>query len=119
MEHRRHPRYVLSVPVKLTGNNGTRSSVAAEMIDLSAGGCYFRGPLVGDFSRVTISFKEARDAPFATGRIVRRGRDPGFAVAFDSVDIEVPRLASCLAILSVGVRNEFVSGLLKPEVDLT
>jgi hypothetical protein len=80
---------------------------------VSAGGCYFRGPLVGDFSRVTISFKETRAAPFATGQIVRRGRDPGFAVAFDSIDIEVPRLASCLAILSVGIRNVFVSGFLR------
>ena len=119
MEHRRYPRYALSVPVMLTGNNGAQSPVAAEMIDLSAGGCYFRGPVLGDFNRVTISFKEARDAPFATGRIVRRGRDPGFAVAFDSIDTEVPRLASCLAILSLGVRSEFVSGFLKPEVDLT
>jgi hypothetical protein len=37
MENRRYPRYALSVPVMLTGNSGTRSSVAAEMIDLSAG----------------------------------------------------------------------------------
>ena len=119
VERRKYPRYALAVPVTLTCNNATPSAVAAQMIDLSAGGCYFRGALVSDVSRATISFKEARGAPFATGRIVRRGGDPGFAVTFDSIDTEVPRLASCLAILSLGVRSDFVSGFLKPEIALT
>ena len=119
MEHRRYPRYALSVPVTLTGNRGTPFAVAAEMIDLSTGGCYLRGALASDFSRATISFKAAGGTPFATGRIVRRGGDPGFAVAFDSIDTEVPQLASCLALLSPGVRNDFVSGFLKPEIDLS
>ena len=55
MEHRRHPRSALSVPVMLTGNTGAQSPIAAKMINLSAGGMYFRGPALGDFSRATIS----------------------------------------------------------------
>jgi PilZ domain len=118
MERRRHPRYLLSVAVTLRPSDPAESPYAAEITNLSAGGCYFRTALQGQFTRVTISFKTPGGSSFATGTVVRSHAGSGFAVAFDSVDEEVPRLTSSLAVLSVGVRNQFVSGLLGSEIAL-
>jgi PilZ domain-containing protein len=118
MERRLHTRYALSLPVTLTRGVAAPSARPAEMINLSAGGCYFQGALEGGVARATLSFK-GQGAAFASGRIVRKTGDKGFAVEFDSTDAEVSRLASCLDVLSLRARNDFIAGLLKPEVVLT
>jgi hypothetical protein len=118
MERRLHTRYALSLPVTLTRGVAAPSARSAEMTNLSAGGCYFRGELEGGVARATLSFK-GQGAAFASGRIVRKTGAAGFAVEFDSTDAEVSRLASCLDVLSLRARNDFIAGLLKPEVVLT
>jgi hypothetical protein len=118
MERRLHTRYALTLPVKLTRGVPAPSVRPAEMTNLSAGGCYFQGELEGGVGRATLWFK-GQGATFASGRIVRTTGAKGFAVAFDSTDAEVARLASCLDVLSLRARNDFIAGLLKPEVVLT
>jgi hypothetical protein len=118
MERRLYTRYVLSLPVTLTRGVAAPSTRPAEMINLSAGGCYFQGELEGGVGRATLWFK-GQGTAFASGRIVRQTGDKGFAVEFDSTDAEISRLASCLDVLSLRARNDFIAGLLKAEVVLT
>jgi hypothetical protein len=117
MERRLHTRYALSLPVTLTRGVAAPSRRPAEMINLSAGGCYFQGELEGGVGRATLWFK-GQGTAFASGRIVRQTGE-GFAVAFDSADAEIARLASCLDVLSLRARNDFIAGLLRAEVVLT
>jgi hypothetical protein len=118
MERRLYTRYALSLPVTLTRGAASPSPRRAELVNLSAGGCYFQGELEGGVGRATLWFK-GQGVAFASGRIVRETGGTGFAVEFDATDAEVSRLASCLDVLSLRARNDFIAGLLKPEVVLT
>lgn len=118
-ERRRHPRFGVDLPVTLVMASEPDATFAAQMKDLSAGGCLFEARLPReDFQHVSLSFRRGLRAPLVTGTVVRRVGDQGFAVSFDEIGADLRRLASALAAISPALRADFVGGFLDPSVEV-
>jgi hypothetical protein len=90
------------------------------MGNLCVGGCYLHGSPLAVFSAGRLFCREKNvAAPLASGLVALRGPGLGFAIIFDWIDAETPRLVSSLEVLSFHARNDFLSTVLKLEIELS
>jgi hypothetical protein len=118
-EQRQYPRIGLGLPVTLQLLG--RGSVAAELQDISRGGCFFKSNEPVPVDRrisVVLSAKGGKTCQ-ASGRVVRTVAYRGFAVLFDQDDGgAIEDFIRELTPLPLESRAALLSSVLKPEIEI-
>ena len=118
-EQRQYPRIGLGLPVTLQLLG--RGSVAAELQDISRGGCFFKSAEHVPIDRrisVVLSANGGRTCQ-ASGRVVRTVAYKGFAVLFDQDDGgAIDDFIRELTPLPLESRAALLSSVLKPEIEI-
>ena len=119
MEQRQYPRIGLGLPVTLQLLG--RGSVAAELQDISRGGCFFKSTENVPIDRrisVVLSANSGKTCQ-ASGRVIRTVAYKGFAVLFDQDDGgAVEEFIRELTPLPLESRAALLSSVLKPEIEI-
>jgi hypothetical protein len=122
-EQRQHPRLGLELPVTLLflGGQSRNGQVAAELQDISRGGCFFKSNLEMALDKrisVVLSATGGRTCQ-ASGRVVRTVAYKGFAVLFDETDTSsLDDLLRDLTPLPQESRAALLSTVLRPEIQI-
>ncbi len=118
-EQRQFPRLGLGVPVTLLFLG--RGQVAAELQDISKGGCFFKSGAPVEVDRrisVSLSANSGKTCQ-ASGRVVRTVAYKGFAVLFDRDDGgSVEEFIRDLTPLPQEGRAALLTSVLKPEIQI-
>ena len=118
-EQRQFPRIGLGLPVTLQLLG--RCSVAAELQDISRGGCFFKSTENVPIDRrisVVLSANSGKTCQ-ASGRVIRTVAYKGFAVLFDQDDGgAVEEFIRELTPLPLESRAALLSSVLKPEIEI-
>ena len=118
-EQRQYPRLGLGLPVTLVFLG--RGPVAAELQDISRGGCFFKSRELVPLDRrisVVLSASGGRTCQ-ASGRVIRTMAYRGFAVLFDQDDSStVDEFIRDLTPLPLESRAALLSSVLKPEIEI-
>ena len=118
-EQRQYPRIGLGLPVTLQLLG--RGSVAAELQDISRGGCFFKSTEPVPIDRrisVVLSANGGKTCQ-ASGRVVRTVAYRGFAVLFDQDDGgAIEDFIRELTPLPLESRAALLSSVLKPEIEI-
>ncbi len=118
-DKRQYPRIGLGLPVtlQLLGHG----SVAAELQDISRGGCFFKSAAAVPIDRrisVVLSANGGKTCQ-ASGRVVRTVAYKGFAVLFDQDDGgAIDDFIRELTPLPQESRAALLSSVLKPEIEI-
>jgi hypothetical protein len=118
-EQRQYPRLGLGLPVTLVLLG--RAPIAAELQDISRGGCFFKArESVALDRRISVALAaEGGRTCQASGRVVRTVAYTGFAVLFDEDDGgSIDEFIRDLAPLPQETRAEVLGSLLKPEIQI-
>ncbi len=133
-EQRQYPRLGLGLPVTLlflgqggagqggagAGQGGT-GEVAAELQDISRGGCFFKSNATVSVDKrisVVLSATGGKTCQ-ASGRVVRTVAYKGFAVLFDEDDMSsMDELLHDLTPLPQESRAALLSAVLRPEIQI-
>ena len=116
-EQRQYPRIGLGLPVTLQLLG--RGQVAAELQDISRGGCFFKSTAPVEVNRrisVVFSVSSGRTCK-ASGRVVRTVAYRGFAVLFDD-DGSIAEFIDDITPLSQERRAAYLRDVLKPEIQI-
>jgi hypothetical protein len=122
-EQRQHPRLGLELPVTLLflGGQSRNGQVAAELQDISRGGCFFKSNLEMALDKrisVVLSATGGKTCQ-ASGRVVRTVAYKGFAVLFDETDTSsLDELLRELTPLPQESRAALLSTVLRPEIQI-
>ena len=118
-EQRQYPRIGLGLPVTLQLLG--RGSVAAELQDISRGGCFFKFRESVALDRrisVVLSANSGKTCQ-ASGRVIRTVAYKGFAVLFDQDDGgAIEDFIRELIPLPLESRAALLSSVLKPEIEI-
>ena len=118
-DKRQYPRIGLGLPVTLQLLG--RGSVAAELQDISRGGCFFKSTASVPVDRrisVVLSANGGKTCQ-ASGRVVRTVAYKGFAVLFDQDDGGgIEDFIRELTPLPQQSRAALLSSVLKPEIEI-
>jgi hypothetical protein len=118
-DKRQYPRLGLGLPVTLQLLG--RGSVAAELQDISRGGCFFKSTESVPIDRrisVVLSANGGKTCQ-ASGRVVRTVAYKGFAVLFDQDDGgAIDDFIRELTPLPQESRAALLSSVLKPEIEI-
>jgi PilZ domain len=124
-EQRQYPRLGLGLPVTLlflgAGGHGGRGEVAAELQDISRGGCFFKSnvPITVDKRISVVLSATGGKTCQASGRVVRTVAYKGFAVLFDEDDMSsMDELLHDLLPLPQESRAALLSTVLRPEIQI-
>jgi hypothetical protein len=121
-EQRQYPRLGLGLPVTLLflGHAG-HGQAAAELQDISRGGCFFKSRAEISMDKrisVVLSAMGGKTCQ-ASGRVVRTVAYTGFAVLFDEADVSaLDDLLRDLTPLPQQSRAELLSTVLRPEIQI-
>jgi len=119
-EQRQYPRLGLGLPVTLLFLGHT-DPVAAELQDISRGGCFFKSNAAVAMDRrisVVLSANGGKTCQ-ASGRVVRTVAYKGFAVLFDDEDTSsLDELLRDLTPLPQESRAALLSAVLRPEIQI-
>jgi hypothetical protein len=119
MEQRQSPRLGLGLPVTLVFLG--KGQVAAELQDISRGGCFFKSRELVPLDRrisVLLSASGGKTCQ-ASGRVIRTVAYKGFAVLFDQDDsTTVDEFIRDLTPLPLEGRAALLSSVLKPEIQI-
>ncbi len=122
-EQRQYPRLGLGLPVTLLflGGQSRNGQVAAELQDISRGGCFFKSNLEMALDKrisVVLSATGGKTCQ-ASGRVVRTLAYKGFAVLFDEADTSaLDELLRELTPLPQESRAALLSTVLRPEIQI-
>jgi hypothetical protein len=122
-EQRQYPRLGLGLPVTLLflGGQSRNGQVAAELQDISRGGCFFKSNLEMALDKrisVVLSATGGKTCQ-ASGRVVRTVAYKGFAVLFDETDTSsLDELLRDLTPLPQESRAALLSTVLRPEIQI-
>jgi hypothetical protein len=118
-EQRQYPRIGLGLPVTLQLLG--KGNVAAELQDISRGGCFFKSSEYVPVDRrisVVLSANGGKTCQ-ASGRVVRTVAYKGFAVLFDQDDGgAIEDFIRELTPLPLESRAALLSSVLKPEIEI-
>jgi hypothetical protein len=127
-EQRQYPRLGLGLPVTLlflgsggAGGHGGTGEVAAELQDISRGGCFFKSnvPISIDKRISVVLSATGGKTCQASGRVVRTVAYKGFAVLFDEDDMSsMDELLHDLLPLPQESRAALLSTVLRPEIQI-
>jgi hypothetical protein len=124
-EQRQYPRLGLGLPVTLlflgAGGHGGTGEVAAELQDISRGGCFFKSnvPISVDKRISVVLSATGGKTCQASGRVVRTVAYKGFAVLFDEDDMSsMDELLHDLLPLPQESRAALLSTVLRPEIQI-
>jgi hypothetical protein len=127
-EQRQYPRLGLGLPVTLlflgsggAGDHGGTGEVAAELQDISRGGCFFKSnvPITVDKRISVVLSATGGKTCQASGRVVRTVAYKGFAVLFDEDDMSsMDELLHDLLPLPQESRAALLSTVLRPEIQI-
>jgi hypothetical protein len=121
-EQRQYPRLGLGLPVTLLflGRAG-EEPIAAELQDISRGGCFFKSNAAVSLDKrisVVLSATGGKTCQ-ASGRVVRTVAYKGFAVLFDQDDTSsLDELLHDLTSLPQESRAALLSTVLRPEIQI-
>lgn len=121
-EQRQYPRLGLGLPVTLLFlGRASEGPVAAELQDISRGGCFFKSDAAVSLDRrisVVLSAAGGKTCQ-ASGRVVRTVAYKGFAVLFDQDDTSsLDDLLRDLTSLPQERRAALLSTVLRPEIQI-
>jgi hypothetical protein len=121
-EQRQYPRLGLGLPVTLLFlGHGGQGQIAAELQDISRGGCFFKSNAVVAVDKrisVVLSATGGKTCQ-ASGRVVRTVAYKGFAVLFDQDDTaSLDELLRDLTALPQEGRAALLSTVLRPEIQI-
>ncbi len=121
-EQRQYPRLGLGLPVTLLFlGQGTEGPIAAELQDISRGGCFFKSntPVPVDRRISVVLSASGGKTCQASGRVVRTVAYRGFAVLFDEDDTSaLDELLRDLTPLPQEGRAALLSTVLRPEIQI-
>ncbi|MFC1611357.1 PilZ domain-containing protein [Myxococcota bacterium] len=116
-EKRRHSRFELAMPVSLRFRH---QLVTGELHNLSRGGLFVRTALrievdLEEFVLVEFCVAPTKARCVAQGRVIRAEK-AGFAVQFDELSDEFECFMNDLGLLQPGLRSDFLTNVLEPEI---